>query len=80
MTLPLRHMTTPFRRRRGGECQARHTAATVKQADEDNSQRGDQRQMMCTGCCDWCCCQGSRLVLINEPAQCRGLALTPISL
>lgn len=26
------------------------------------------------------CAEGSCLVLINEPAQCRGLALTPISL
>lgn len=50
--------------------------------------RRDQRQMMWTSYgeyrrrrpCGALGEGGSRLVLINEPAQCRGLALTPITL
>lgn len=66
------------------ECRVKAAAATEKRADGDNSQRrtrsktNDVYQLL--GVVLLQCAGGSRLVLINEPAQCRGLALTLITL
>lgn len=68
------------------ECCSYAAAATEGPADGDNSQRrkrsktDDVYQLLGVLLLPPLQCAEGSLVLINEPAQCRGLALTPISL